>query len=168
MTATATDTISALSALTGPQAAAVEVLASGGSHREAAEVAGVARETVSRWLSHSPAFRAALGRLRYASAEAVTDRTIRVRGLALEVLERHLASVDPDSPAGLAAAVSALRVVPPVSVVAPDPAEVIAVRLVDGIRPAVASEGSVRLLAAMDDPRRDAERVASEAAGLSD
>jgi hypothetical protein len=144
----------------------VEVLAAGGSHLDAACAAGVARETVSRWVSHSPAVRSALGRIRYASAEAVTDRVLRVQTLALEVLEAHLETVDRSSPEALSAAVAVLRAVPSVTVNAPEPPEVVAGRMLAAIRPVVASESPARMLAEMDDPGRNAERVAVNAAGI--
>lgn len=47
-----------LSTLTPAQAVAVAALAGGATHAEAAQAAGVARETVTRSLAHHPAVRA--------------------------------------------------------------------------------------------------------------
>ncbi len=87
----------ALVALTPAQQAAADTLAAGGTHREAADAAGVARETVTRWSGHLPAFRAALNLYRSTSAAEQIDAVHRVRGKALAAIEAALdeGTIDP-------------------------------------------------------------------------
>jgi len=54
------ETINRLSTLSAKQLTAVAALVNGSTHNEAAQLAGVSRETVSRWCSKHPAFRVAL------------------------------------------------------------------------------------------------------------
>ncbi len=97
MTSTSiTDARAALLALTPAQAAAVESLAAGSTHAEAAQAAGVSRETVSRWCAHHPGTRAALGIVRAALAEESAARLHRLRRKALERAEELLDSGDLD------------------------------------------------------------------------
>jgi hypothetical protein len=90
------------------QAIAAEALATGWTHAEAAELAGVNRETVTRWANHHPGFRETLDRYRHAMAEASTDAACRIRSKALATVERHLDDDDTDLPTALAV----LRTVP--------------------------------------------------------
>lgn len=87
----------ALLTLTPAQQCAAEALATGATHAEAAEAATVARETVTRWLGHHPAFRAALDLYRGSLAAEQADRARRIRGKALEAVEAGLdaGSIDP-------------------------------------------------------------------------
>ena len=101
-----TDTTAALrEALTGlkpSQAIAVEALATGSTHAEAALAAGVERETVSRWLGHHPGFQAALEAFRSASAAEQADRTRELRNRAVDVLTAVLETGEPDPRLALA------------------------------------------------------------------
>jgi len=97
----------ALVELTPAQALAVEALAIGSTHAQAAEIAGVTRETVTRWVNHHPGFRAALDRYRHALAEENAATAGRIRGKALATVERHL-----DEGADLPTALAVLRAVP--------------------------------------------------------
>lgn len=95
---TASDDLrTALLTLAPAQQTAAEVLATGATHAEAAEAASVARETVTRWLGHHPAFRAALDLYRATLATEQADRARRIRGKALEAIEAGLdaGSIDP-------------------------------------------------------------------------
>ncbi len=97
----------ALVELTPAKAIAADALATGSTHAEAAELAGVNRETVTRWANHHPAFREALDRYRHALAEANTDAACRIRRKALAAVERIL-----NDEADLPTALAVLRVVP--------------------------------------------------------
>ncbi len=97
----------ALVELTPAHALAVEALATGSTHAQAAEAAGVTRETVTRWVNHHPGFRAALDRYRHALAEENAAAAGRIRGKALATVERHL-----DDGADLPTALAVLRAVP--------------------------------------------------------
>lgn len=154
---TTTETIHTLSALTPGQTLAVEAIASGATHAEAADTAGVRRETVTRWLSHSPAVREALHRLRYVTAEAVLDRHISARARALDILAEHLASVDPHSPDGFSAAIATLKVLPEVAVTRPETAEVEARKMVTHLGERL---GDADLFSALMDPSGAGERLA--------
>lgn len=95
MTYTDTDTDTdqlraALLTLTPGQATAAEALATGSTHAEAAELANVARETVTRWAGHHPAFRAALDLYRTTLATETADRARRLRRKALDAAEAAL------------------------------------------------------------------------------
>jgi hypothetical protein len=96
----------ALVELTPRQQRAVELLATGSTHEAAATAVGVARETITRWSSNHPAFRAALNLHRVATAVDMASRGLRIRALALDVVERNLESAD------LSAALAVLRVLP--------------------------------------------------------
>jgi DNA-binding XRE family transcriptional regulator len=101
------DLRAALVDLTPAQALAVDALATGSTQSEAAEIAGVTRETVNRWVNHHPGFRAALDRYRHALAEENATAAGRIRGKALAIVERHL-----DDGADLPTALAVLRAVP--------------------------------------------------------
>lgn len=97
----------ALVELTPAQALAADALATGSTHAEAAEVAGVTRETVTRWTNHHPGVREALDRYRHALAFDAATAACRIRGKALAVVERHLDGDTDD----VSVALAVLRVV---------------------------------------------------------
>lgn len=76
--------------LTPAQQAAVEALATGSTQQAAAEAAGVTRETVTRWAGHVPAFKATLNLYRAALVTEQIDTARRIRGKALDAVERAL------------------------------------------------------------------------------
>jgi predicted DNA-binding protein (UPF0251 family) len=78
-----------------PQETALHALMSGATQAEAAERAGVARETVWRWLQDDAEFVAALNRIRKGLAEATMDRLRLARFEAIDVLVQLLKSEDP-------------------------------------------------------------------------
>ena len=88
---------SALLQLSAAQQVAVEALAGGATQTAAAEAAGVARETVTRWSGHSPAFKAALNRYRSTVVEEQVDTACRIRSKALSAIETALdeGEIDP-------------------------------------------------------------------------
>jgi hypothetical protein len=76
--------------LTPQQEAVVDLLATGATLTDAAQAAGVARQTVSEWHNQNHTFRAALNERRN---EIWGDRCERLRSLAtraLDVIEREL------------------------------------------------------------------------------
>jgi len=77
-------------ALTGPQTTALIALVGGASVTAAAKEAGCDRSTVSGWVHHGPAFRAALEEARHAVWTSQVDRVRAVAGKALDVLEAVL------------------------------------------------------------------------------
>lgn len=76
--------------LTCAQQAAVEALIAGATHQEASAAAGVTRATVTRWSGHSPAFKAALNLYRVALLNEQFDTARRIRGKALNGVEKAL------------------------------------------------------------------------------
>jgi hypothetical protein len=92
--------------LSPAQAIAADALAAGSTHAEAAEAAGVARETVTRWVGCHPGFRATLDLYRTSLAIEHVDRVLRIRGKALNLVEQKLDDAD------LAGALAVLRFVP--------------------------------------------------------
>lgn len=119
-----------LATLTPKQAVAVDRLTGGATHAAAAAAAGVARETVTRWVSDHPGFRAALDRARYASSIETIDRVSAIRSRALDVVAQHLDTLDASEPVALAVAVTVLKVltVPAVPADRPEPATTLAYR----------------------------------------
>lgn len=109
----------ALVELTPAQAVAVEAIATGSTHAEAAEAAGVARETVTRWSNHHPGFQVALDRHRHAFAADAAGAALRIRGKALASIERHL-DAHPDD---YNAALKAVRAVPALELARPEHAD---------------------------------------------
>jgi len=93
--------------LSAPQETALLALAEGATQGEAADRAGVTRETVSRWLRDDPEFAAALNAVRKAVWEASVDRLRLLALKSTEVLAKLLDSDDPRM--RLAAAQTALR-----------------------------------------------------------
>jgi hypothetical protein len=129
-------TIDTLCSLTPAQTIALDHLVCGFTHTAAATAAGVARETVTRWISHHPGFRAALDRARWATSLETLDRISSIRMRALDLLAQHLETIDPMSPGTLTAAVTVLKAIPVVEAPTrrPEPAEALAYRDLRSIR----------------------------------
>ncbi|MHB8993708.1 MAG: hypothetical protein ACYC63_00490 [Armatimonadota bacterium] len=81
--------------LTVEQQRAIDLLLQGKSEREVAAQVGVARQTVSIWCNHHPAFQAELHRQRQELWSAQTERLRGLVSKAVDVLEEDLAAVDP-------------------------------------------------------------------------
>lgn len=94
-----------LLSLTPKQVLAVQALVDGSTHAEAAEIAGVKRETVTRWANHHPAFKATLNQYRYALHAEQLDKAQRIRTKALDVVSDALDDRD------LATALAALKLI---------------------------------------------------------
>ena len=92
--------------LSDKQHLAIDVLMTGGTHREAAGAAGVARTTVTEWVNHRSEFCRELERRRWQRAEQVNDRVGALTTRSLDVIERHVAAGD------LRAALGVLRLLP--------------------------------------------------------
>ena len=92
--------------LSEKQHLAIDLLMTGGTHREAAEATGVARTTVTEWVNHRSEFRRELERRRWQRAEQVNDRVSALTTRALDVIEQHLVAGD------LRAALGVLRLLP--------------------------------------------------------
>jgi Homeodomain-like domain len=69
---------------------AIDLLVTGKSDREVAEVVGVSRQTVCGWRLYDPSFQAELNRRRKEVWGAAADRLRSLLPKALEVLEREL------------------------------------------------------------------------------
>jgi hypothetical protein len=95
---------SLLDHLTPTQETACHALLSGKSITDAAEAAGVQRQTVSGWLNHDPNFIASYNRRRLAIASEFETRLRSLGTKALETIEAQL-----DGPQGLDAAKTILR-----------------------------------------------------------
>ena len=96
-------------ALPVPQERAIAALLTGASVTAAATKAGVARQTVHRWLSDDPAFIAAYNLARREVAEAVAQ-SLRVLSLqSVRVLRRTLASAKTPTAVKVRAAVAVLK-----------------------------------------------------------
>lgn len=80
----------ALLELTPAQQVAVEALVAGATQQQAAEAAGVTRETVTRWAGHVPAFKASMNLYRATVVEEQVDASRRIRGKALKAVETAL------------------------------------------------------------------------------
>ncbi|MGE0519098.1 MAG: hypothetical protein AB7P78_08825 [Candidatus Binatia bacterium] len=76
--------------LTPQQEAAVDLLTVGNTVTQVAESVGVARQTVSEWLNHHHAFRAALNGRRQELWRQLTDRMRALLPKALDALDRAL------------------------------------------------------------------------------
>jgi transcriptional regulator with XRE-family HTH domain len=81
--------------LSAAQETALLALAEGATQGEAAERAGVTRETISRWLREEPEFVAALNVVRKAVWDASIDRLRLLALKSTEVLAKLLESDDP-------------------------------------------------------------------------
>lgn len=77
-------------ALTGPQEVAISALLSGATQRAAAEQAGLAEETVCRWLANDVRFAAELNRRRAELWRAHRTRLLALADRALAVIEASL------------------------------------------------------------------------------
>lgn len=97
----------ALLTVSSKQRAALDALATGSTHAEAADSAGVSRETVSRWLNHHPAFRTAYAAQCSALAAEAVERCRAIRAKASAVVLAKLDDAD------LPTALAALRAVGP-------------------------------------------------------
>ncbi len=84
-----------LVSLSAKQESALEVLLRGGTQKEAAEAASVARETVCRWVNDHPGFIAALNQGRQARVVAMRDRVQEMDAKALAILDHALEDGDP-------------------------------------------------------------------------
>ena len=91
------------SGLSDSQLLAIDVLLTGGTHREAA---GVARTTVTEWVNHRSEFCRELERRRWQRAEQVNDRVGALTTRSLDVVEEHVGAGD------LRAALGVLRLLP--------------------------------------------------------
>ena len=80
--------------LSEKQHLAIDLLMTGGTHREAAEATGVARTTVTEWVNHRSEFRRELERRRWQRAEQVNDRVSALTTRALDVIEQPLVAGD--------------------------------------------------------------------------
>ena len=70
--------------LSAPQEQALEWLISGGSIADAAQVAGVTRQTLSRWLHHDPDFRAVYDAWKAESTQLLEGRLIAAGESAMD------------------------------------------------------------------------------------
>lgn len=75
-----------LGELTSAQVRALQALLHGQTVREAAEAAGVTRQTVHRWKREDTGFQKALNRLRLRTQERVQDRLMRAAEFAAETV----------------------------------------------------------------------------------
>ena len=92
--------------LSDSQHLAIDALLTGGTHREAAVAAGVARTTVTEGINHPSEFRRQLERRRWQRAEQVNDRVGALTTRSLDVIEEHVVAGD------LRAALGVLRLLP--------------------------------------------------------
>ena len=76
--------------LTRQQVVALEELANGMSVTDAAEVAGVSRATLYRWLARDPVVRAAYNRWKAACDESARSRLKALQDLAVDVVTEEL------------------------------------------------------------------------------
>jgi hypothetical protein len=109
--------------LTLPQQSAVDLLASGKTDTEAAELLGLHRTTVSKWRAYDPVFQAALNRRR---AEVWASGVDRLRSLVPKALDALADELDRSgSPNRLKAAGEILRLaqLPAVAILATEPTE---------------------------------------------
>jgi hypothetical protein len=83
--------------LTTAQQRALDLLAAGATVKEAAEGAGVSRQTCSAWLNHNPWFQAGLAQRREELWSGAKDRLRSMLPAALDAVERKLESEDEDS-----------------------------------------------------------------------
>lgn len=129
------EAVEALAALPPNQATAAELIAFGSSVTDAAQVAGVRRETVSRW-SGTVAFSRAVRAVRNAALRESLHLATGVRLKALRLLDASLDEGEADP-------LAVIRVLGP-----PDPPP----------EPALSQEGRVRrLLASVEEIHREEE-----------
>lgn len=72
------------------QEAALAALRTGSTFREAAEVAGVARPTIYRWMQNDPHFRAAYNAWKLEQGESARGRLLKLADQAVDVIEASL------------------------------------------------------------------------------
>jgi hypothetical protein len=96
-------------ALPAPQEQALAALLTGATVTASARRAGVARQTVHRWLSDDPAFIAAYNRARREMADAVGQALRLLSGQAVKVLKRTLTSSRTPEALKVRAAVAVLK-----------------------------------------------------------
>lgn len=83
--------------LTTAQQRSLDLLATGATIKEAAEGAGVSRQTCSTWLNHNPFFKAGLGQRREELWTQAKDRLRSMLPASLDAVERKLNSEAEDS-----------------------------------------------------------------------
>jgi len=83
-----------LHSITPSQRKALAVLAAGGTHKDAADAAGVHRVTVSNWSSRHPGFRAETNRVRTELADVQRDRIRHIDDLALSAFQERIEAGD--------------------------------------------------------------------------
>jgi hypothetical protein len=81
-------------ALDSRQRRAIEQLVAGARQEEAAKVAGVNRETISRWLNHDPEFAAELDALNAAMTEGAMRRMASLIDAAIDQVAALLNDAD--------------------------------------------------------------------------
>ena len=86
-----------LRSLNDRQRMAIGALASGSTDAEAAEVAGVRRETVNRWSNHHPEFQAELNRRRQLLEEQHVDRIRQMDELTLDHFHQRMTDGDAEA-----------------------------------------------------------------------
>ena len=124
----ATDSYQSLHQLTPAQVLAITALASGATHQEAAEAAGVHRVTVTRWTRHHPEVIAELNRIRADAATEAQAQVVRVSKAAIGVIEDEVRGGNVD------AAFRWLRIVPPAEVTTPPKGPLESVDVVNQVR----------------------------------
>lgn len=149
------DPEAALLSLTPAQALAVEALVAGKSHGEAAVIAMVSRETVSRWAEQHPAFKAALNAWRLSLAIEQCDHLRRLRGKALGVVEDALDRGDVRTALAILRVLATPAVVVPMTVGPSDPNAVLdmmAARLPNGAPPLPGYDAFAWSIVSRDNP----------------
>ncbi|MGA8296883.1 MAG: helix-turn-helix domain-containing protein [Acidimicrobiales bacterium] len=155
----ATSDYSSLHHLTPAQVVAVTALATGATHRQAADAAGVHRITVTRWTSHHPEFIAELNRLR---ADAIAETSTQIAELtrrALEVVTEAVDGGDSD------AAFRWLKLVPFAGVTEPLPGPMESTAVVEMVRQAMPSELLEMLKRPDERSTQEAEKLIADRLG---
>jgi hypothetical protein len=80
--------------LTDAQRLAIDALLTGSTDQEAADAAGVTRETVNRWRNHHPEFQAELNRRRKLTEDQHSDIVRQMNDIALEHYRRKMLEGD--------------------------------------------------------------------------
>jgi len=132
--------------LTQRQEKALDSILSGRTDQEAAESAGVRRQTVNSWKLHHPAFRAEMNRRRAEAYDQEVGRLRTLRESALQVVETALQN------GSLRAALAVLRLITPPSaptVDAVDPHKLVeneaaSKALNDVLMPSISGPGDVK------------------------
>lgn len=76
------------------QEAALAALQTGSTFRQAAEVAGVARPTIYRWMQNDPHFRAAYNAWKLEQGESARGRLVKLADQAVDVIQASLSLND--------------------------------------------------------------------------